>query len=209
METVFWRAGAENASSSELSAGRQEGELLVRLAKSGGEDPHAVPEDLEGQVLVQKELVVERLFGDDEQASAFVDARIGRARGLVEERHLTEHLARPEHGERFFAHAGDLARDPDFAVEQDEELVAGIAELEDLRTRRVRLFGRCPGDESEGFVGQAVEERDARQLLLALGERRRPGGRGACETWCSTSGGRGWPSSARHRARPCSRCRPR
>src|SRR5262245_26765630 len=66
----------------EPSARRQEGELVVRLTKANRERTYAAPENLVGEVLVQKEQVVEGVLRDDEEAAALVSACVRRARGL-------------------------------------------------------------------------------------------------------------------------------
>jgi hypothetical protein len=67
-------------------------------------------------------------------ASGSARARARRpSAALVEQRHLAEHRARAEHGERLFAHAGHVAADAHLALEDDVELVARVAVLEQQR----------------------------------------------------------------------------
>ena len=103
-------------------------------------------------------------------------ARVGRSGRFVQQRHLAEHLPRGEHGKRLFAHPRDLARDAHFAFEDDEQLVARIPVLEDPCPERVRLFGRDLRDERERLAGEAIEERDLRELVFALRSRGGVGG---------------------------------
>ena len=81
---------------------------------------------------------------DDEQPALLVAHRGRRARCVVDQRHLAKIRARPQHRERLLAHPGDVAADPDLALQDDVELVARIAVLEDLGPERVMLLGRDP-----------------------------------------------------------------
>ena len=54
----------------------------IHLARR--EDSHEIPEDLVREVLVKKEQVFERLFGDHQQSAALMDACVGAARCLVD-----------------------------------------------------------------------------------------------------------------------------
>src|SRR5262249_41731372 len=122
----------------ELARNGEERELVVGLPEALGQHPDDAPEDLVGQVFVEKEQVFERILGQGEEAAALVDARVCRPRGLVEERHLPEDRAGTEHRERLLSHARHVAADADLAFEDDVELVAGIPVLEDLGPERVR-----------------------------------------------------------------------
>src|SRR5580692_1422578 len=158
LSTESKRPGTGHTPESEFPAGRKEGELVVRLAESHRQHPHAAPEHFVGEVLVQKEEIVEVVLRNDEEPAPLMGPSIGRARTLVEERHFSEHLSRTEHGERLFPHPRYLSRDADLPLEDDEELVPGIPVLEDTRAGSVSLFDRHLGDEGQRFAAEPVEE---------------------------------------------------
>ena len=100
------------------------------------------------------------------------DDRVGGAGRFVEQRHLTEHLARAEHGEGLFTHAAHFTADPHAAVQDEVELVADVAVLEDLAAQGVRFVGRDFRDQVQSFRLQAGEsstfELLARSLMSAI-----------------------------------------
>src|SRR6266571_1027882 len=70
----------------------------------------------------------------------------------IEDGHLAETGAGFEDGERFLSRPGDGARDPDLALRNEEQAVAGLAFLEDVLP--------------EGELLLAHDLRDARQLAF-------------------------------------------
>jgi len=150
---------------SELAGDRQERELVVGLAQAAGEQAHDVPQDLVGEVFVQKEQIVEAIFGDGEQAAALVHAGVGAAGRVVEQRHLAEDGARAEHGERLFAHARHLAADAHAAFENQIEPVADVAVPEDDVVLGVLFFVGDVRDERQGVGRQPPEESDRAELF--------------------------------------------
>ena len=85
----------------------------------------------------------------------------GRVAGrLVEQRQLAERVARAEGGD-LAALAGDLGR----AVEDHEELVAGLALGDEHLARRDPDVLGPPGDQLEVLAGAGREERDLLEVV--------------------------------------------
>ena len=85
----------------------------------------------------------------------------------IEDRHLAEHRARLENGERFLAAARHVAADADFAAHDQIEPVAVLAFAEDEFARDERLFLAHLGDLRELGVVEVAEDHD---LLQQLGD---------------------------------------
>ena len=62
----------------------------------------------------------------DEQAHAFVDARVGAAGRVVDQRHLAEGLARTEHGERPAEYRAFKAQLEDMMFDMLHQMVPGL-----------------------------------------------------------------------------------
>ena len=98
-----------------------------------------------------------------------MDARVGRAWRLVEQRHVAEDRARPEHRQRLLAHPRHVAADADLALDDDVELVARIAVLENLVPSACDSSVVTREMSSSAVSREAGEERHLRELGGAFG----------------------------------------
>ena len=78
----------------------QKREFIRRFSEAAHEHADDAPKDLVGEIFVQEEQVVEAVFGDGEQPATLVNAGVGRAWGLVEQRHFAKNLAGTENRQR-------------------------------------------------------------------------------------------------------------
>lgn len=78
----------------------------------------------------------------------------------IEHRHLAKQRARLEHGERFFAAAGDVTADTDIAFDDQIQAVAGLALLEDVLSRHEFLLAAHLGDAGEFAIVEVLEDGD-------------------------------------------------
>src|SRR5258708_1668934 len=151
-----------------LEAGREgeEGlDLVVGLAQARRERAHEGPEQLVGQVLVQEQQLFHVSFLDHVQGAGHVRRGIGRARRVVDQRHLAEVAPRLEDGERLLAHSRDHLGDAYLPGSDEVHLRPHFPFLEDALVGAHLLLGGDGGYFCQMVVGQVREERD----LLELG----------------------------------------
>jgi hypothetical protein len=150
---------------SELGADGEKGELVAGFAKPFRKNSDGVPEHVVREIHPQEKQIGKPIARHVEQSTPLVDARVGRARSFVEQTHLAKHFPPPENGQRFLAHAGNVAAYPNFAFENEKEAVARIAVGEDERAQGVRFFRRDRGDGFERFRRQSGEQMYFRQHI--------------------------------------------
>src|SRR3954452_7397092 len=88
---------------SELRRHGKERELVVGLAQASRQDAHRAPEHVVRKIVTQKQELLETIAAHGEKAAALVHHRVGRARGIVEQGHLAEDIARAYDRERLLA----------------------------------------------------------------------------------------------------------
>src|SRR5690554_4092186 len=135
-------------------------ELLRRGPKSLREHAAEAPEQLCRDGVLFGDEGVEFRAPNAEQA-AFGNGRHARApRAAIDERHLAEMLAHTELSQ------GVIARvDADMAAENDEELIAFVALMDDRLSRRIRAR-RCDVEHANKLlVAHEAEKRDAVEKL--------------------------------------------
>src|SRR5229473_1041938 len=180
IETSFRTRSAANLrvsaliswSSSRLEAGgqREEGlDLVVRLPQPRGERAHEGPEQLVRQVLVQEHQLLEVCLLDDEQRTGEVRGGVGRARRVVDQRHLPEVAAGLQDGERLLPHSRHHLGDAHLSGGDDVHLGPDFTFLEDALVRLELLLRRDGTHLLQVVRGQIREERDLLELCGVQG----------------------------------------
>src|SRR5690606_23072564 len=101
----------------------------------------------------------------DEQPALLVAHRGGRARCVVDQRHLPEVVRRAQYRERFLAHAGHDATDAHRALDDQIELVAGLALRKDRRADSILFLDADVDDTAQVALRQPAEQIDLREDL--------------------------------------------
>jgi thioredoxin reductase (NADPH) len=149
--------------------GEERLDLVVGLAQPRAQSPDESPEQLVGEILVEKHQLLQIRLLDDEERAGHVRRGIGRARRVVDERHLAEVAARLENGERLLAHTGHHLGDTHLARGDEVHLRAHLALGEDLLIRAHLLLRRDRGDLLQMVRGQVREEGDLLELSWVQG----------------------------------------
>src|SRR5216683_4916603 len=103
-------------------------DLVVDLAQAAADHAAKEIEELQRRVGIHRQDLVERGAIDGENGGvAFMRFGVSGASLVVDQRHLAEEVATIENGQGLLAHARNEFRDPDAAIEDDEELVALLA----------------------------------------------------------------------------------
>ena len=89
---------------------------------------------------------------------------IGRARRLVEQRHLAEYLSGPKHGERLLAQPGYFTADSDASLYDEIEPIAHLPVAKDDGTYGMTLVVDYASDEFQSCRSEASEELRASEL---------------------------------------------
>ncbi len=143
---------------------RRLGQHALRVADAAGQDGKQRERDL--RVALEDPAEVPAL--DADAGRGFYRAGRRRARELVEQRHLAEDVAGPEHPKLLYATVAVLD-DLDLPRADDEDANAGVALTDDLVTGGVLLLDRRIGD---GLKRLLIEVLEPRHALEEVGVRR-------------------------------------
>src|SRR5207247_618820 len=149
--------------------GEERPEVVVRHAQPGGEQPHDRPKHLVGDGTVEVEQRLEVGPRDGDQGTGSVCDGVRRPLGAIEDRHFAEAGPRLEDSQGLLARSGNGARDPDLALRDDKQAIAGFTFLEDVLPDGEFLLPADFGDAGRLPLVQVLKNRSLLQQLEVHG----------------------------------------